>query len=220
MVIGDKSTEELAKFGSRSLETAEKAGGWVDQVFGEGFRELGNAFAESMVGFRFRNRLRVIEKTQKAVDSAGLTGQTRPLSDRLAGPVLDAISDESDETLQDVWASYISSCVNPVKPDADRLMIDLIRRLEPVDWPILKNLFLAEEGGACNADFFGSTDASLMVSMDRFAALGLFTAADPRPFITHGDIFATKVDVAGGAYFALRLFYRLKAETEVAWKDI
>jgi hypothetical protein len=37
-MISDKATEELAKLGGRSLDTIDKAGGWLEEVFGQGFR--------------------------------------------------------------------------------------------------------------------------------------------------------------------------------------
>lgn len=220
-MVGDRAAEELAKLGNRSLETIEKAGAWVDGIFGEGFREVGHAFADSMAGFRMRNRLRVLEKTQKAIDQAGLAGKTRPLSDRLTGPVLDAIADESDETLQDVWASYLAFSVNPKNPSADKLLIDLIRRLEPADWPVLKVIFKSAPKQLSPSDF-GSGERDLEICMDRLSAIGLFGYDDPRSaFIVGGGHMtgAVSVKVGDASYYEAKLLQRLKTETEDAWRD-
>jgi hypothetical protein len=221
MMIGNKATEELAKLGKRSLDTVDKAGGWLDEIFGQGFREVGNAFADSMIGFRARNRIRVLEKTQKAIEQAGLSGRTRPLLDRLTGPVLDAIADESDETLQDVWAAYLTSSVNPKKPGADRLLIDVIRRLEPADWPLLRKLFRSAPKPIRPEDLgIDATEAE--ISMDRMAALGLFNYDDPRStFIVDGNHYrgSIVVQINDATYYEAKLFGRLKTETEIAWND-
>jgi hypothetical protein len=220
MVSGDKSTEELAKLATKSLETAERAGGWVDQVFGDGLRQVGQAFAESMAGFRVRNRLRVLEKTQAAIDKAGLTGNTRPIPERLAGPIVDAISDESDEVLQDVWAAYLSFSVDPKNPSTDRLLIDVIRRLEPADWPVLKALFQAQPGHYESKDI-GFDNSVLEPSMDRFTALSLFIYDDPSSaYLVSDDHFAGAVQIAIGnaTYYPTKLFRRLMFETEAAWR--
>jgi hypothetical protein len=222
MVLGDKATEELAKLGSRSLDTAEKAGGWLDQVFGEGFRQVGDAFGESMAGFRIRNRLRVLDKTQKAIEKAGLAGKSRPLSDRLTGPVLEAISDESDESLQEVWAAYLAFCVNPKNPSADRLLVDVIRKLEPADWPVLEKLF-KEGSQRLIATDFEIEPAVLEISMDRLASLGLFIYDDPRSaFIVDDRHYegCIKVTINEADYYESKLFRRLKLETAGAWNDV
>lgn len=220
-MVGDKAAEELARLGIRSLETVEKAGAWIDGVAGEGFREVGRAFADSMAGFRIRNRLRVLEKTQKAIDQAGLTGHTRRLPERLAGPVLDAIADESDETLQDVWAAYLSFSVNPKNPDPDKLLIDVIRKLEPADWPVLRRIFHSDATQLLS-DSFEIPAAEIEISMDRLVALGLFEYDDPRStFIVAGNHFAgtVSVKIGDGTYYETKLLGRFRSQTETAWKD-
>ncbi|TYO66151.1 DUF4393 domain-containing protein [Bradyrhizobium hipponense] len=219
-MVGDKATEELAKLGNRSLESIDKVGSWLDGVFGEGFREVGHAFADSMAGFRIRNRLRVIEKTQKAIDLAGLVGHTRPLPGRLTGPIMDAIGDESDETLQDVWAAYLAFSVNPKNPSADKLLIDVIRRLEPQDWPILRKLFRSDPKQLLPDDL-GAAANDLEVTMDRLTALGLLQYDDPKStFLVDGNHFAgtVSVKIGDGRYYETKLLRRLKGETEEAWK--
>ncbi|CAN5323205.1 hypothetical protein BH11PSE4_BH11PSE4_34430 [soil metagenome] len=221
MGSSDKAAEELAKLGNRSLETLDKAGGWLDGVFGEGFREVGHAFADSMAGFRVRNRIRVLEKTQKVVDQAGLSGHTRPLPDRLTGPVLDAISDESDETLQDVWAAFLSFSVNPKNAGADRLLIDVIRRLEPADWPVLRTLFRSA-GKHLTSPELGVEPFDLEITMDRLSSLGLFVYDDPHSAFIVDDGHnrgLVKVTIGEAAYYETKLFRRLKIDTETAWKE-
>jgi hypothetical protein len=219
--MDDKALEELAKFGSRSLDSVDKAGGWVDDVFGRGFREVGQAFAESMAGFRYRNRLRVLQKTQAAIDRAKLSGKTRPFADRLTGPMLDAIADESDENLQEAWAAYIAFSVDPKNPSPDRLLIDIIRRLEPADWPILRKLFQSEPV-ALQPEDIGADPGEMEASMDRFVTLGLFTYDDPRSTsLVNANHYAGAmvIKIGGANYHDSKVFDRLKAATESAWRD-
>lgn len=220
-MVSDKAAEELAKLGQRSLDTIDKAGAWIDGVFGEGFREIGHAFADGMAGFRIRNRLRVLEKTQRAIDGAGLSGHTRPLPNRMTGPVLDAIADESDETLQDVWAAYIAFTVNPKNPSADRLLIEVIRRLEPADWPVLRKIFQSDPGPLRPEDFEIERNA-LESTMDRLSALNLFFYDDPKSAVVVGGGHydgTVSVSIGNSAYYETKLLRRLKTETEVAWRQ-
>lgn len=209
-----KAAEELAKLGQRSLETAEKAGGWVDKVFGEGFQQLGGTWADSMAGLRYRNRIRVLQKTQAAIAAAGLSGGVRSLSERIALPLLEAISDESDDGLQDVWAAYIRNAVNPSKPRADRILIDVIRRLEPADWPILEKLFQSD-ATRLKAEDFGLSENELSEVMDRLVALGLVDFDDKNSaylVISTPDQILT-VECRDGQYFANRVLRMLKLAT-------
>ncbi|MBX9848901.1 MAG: hypothetical protein K2X64_06375 [Rhodocyclaceae bacterium] len=213
-----KDIEELAKLGQKGLETTEKAGGWLDGVFGEGARQLGGAWADSMAGFRARNRLKVLAKTQKAIDDAGMTGTTRPLSERMSLPLIDAIELESDETLQGVWAAYIKNSVDPKRPEPDRVLIDVIRKLEPSDWPVLQVLFRLPMGKHEASEIGGSSsEADIEVVMDRLALLGLFTYDDPNSaFVVayghHSKSLA--VQVGEGTYYEAKLFRKLSAATQ------
>lgn len=214
----NKATEEIAKLGQKALETSEKAGGWVSDVFGAGFRHLGEAFADSMAGFRVRNRMRVLEKTQNAITASGMEGNTRPLDPRISGPILDAIADESDETLQDVWAAYIRNAVDPKLPAADRLIVDVIRRLEPGDWDVIEKLFRAPLEPIHPSDL-GTTIDRLEQVMDRLAALGLFFYDDPKSlYIVAADHYggALAVKIGEATYYENKLFRRLVAATAAA----
>jgi hypothetical protein len=213
-----KDVEELAKLGQKGLETTEKAGGWLDGVFGEGARQLGGAWADSMAGFRARNRLKVLAKTQKAIDEAGMAGKTRPLTERMSLPLIDAIEQESDETLQDVWAAYIKNSVDPKCPQPDRLLIDVIRKLEPSDWPVLERLFQLPTGN--HKAFVISESLSeldMEVVMDRLAMLGLFVYDDPQSaYIVDVSHHAKSliVEAGEGTYYEAKLFRKLRAATQ------
>lgn len=214
-----KDIEELAKLGQKGLETTEKAGGWLDGVFGEGARQLGGAWADSMAGFRARNRLKVLAKTQRAIDEAGLTGKTRPLSERMSVPLIDAIEQESDETLQGVWAAYIKNSVDPKRPHPDRVLIDVIRKLEPSDWPLLQILFELPTGkhNASAINISGQSEEDMEDVMDRLALLGLFVYDDPNSAYVvtgHSQPNSIAVRIGKGTYYEAKLFRKLRSATQ------
>lgn len=217
MGISDKAAEELAKLGQKSLETADKAGGWADSVFGKGMRHLGGAFEDSMAAYRVRNRIRVLEKTRVAIEKSGMIGSTKPIDPRIAVPILDAISDESDEDLQDVWAAYIANAVNPKKLRADRILIDVIRKLEPSDWPVLQQLF-ALPAGKYVPESLGREPADLENALDRLTYLGLFSYDDPRTaFLVMGEHLeaAIQIKIGEASYYENKLFRKLAEATSI-----
>ncbi|QWW68259.1 DUF4393 domain-containing protein [Rhizobium sp. WYJ-E13] len=217
----DRSIEELAKLGQKSLETAEKAGGWLDQVFGGGFRHLGGAFEDSMAGYRMRNRMRVVEKTQAAIKRARFAGNTRQLDPRIGVQVYDAIADESDDMLQDVWAEYIKNAINPKMPHPDRLLIDVIRRLEPSDWPILRIVFSRAVGDLVSSDFEAS-ESELTSALDRMEVIGLFDYDDDTvQYIVAKSNVGSRLTITVGKaeYTATRLLRRLGEATRDLWSN-
>lgn len=209
-----KAVEEVAKLATRSLETAEKAGGWLDGVLGDGFRQLGGVWSDNVAGFRFRNRIKIIQKVREEMERAGLKGNARQLSDRLMVPLIEAISDESDEALQDVWATYIRNAVDPAKPTPDKLLIDVIRRLEPADWPVLKKLFNSLPVLLSPAEF-DLPERELTSVLDRLTALGLLDFDDDRSvyLVVEGPAEMLAVACGGAKYYGNRLLGALAAAT-------
>lgn len=209
-----KALEEALKLGQRSLETLEKSGGWLDGIIGDGFRQLGGVFTDNMAAHRYLNRLRILKNTQEKIVAAGLQGQARKISGRIALPLLEAISDESDESLQDVWAVYIRNAVDPSKPTPDKLLIDVIRRLEPADWPVLKRLF-SSDPVLLDAAEFDLPEEELSVVLDRLTALGLLDFDDDRSvYIVVGSPAKMLTVSCGGAkYYENRLLRALAVAT-------
>jgi len=214
-----KETGEMAKFGQQILQTSEKAGQWLDRVFGDGARQLGSAFNDSMAGFRARNRLRVLQKTQKAFEDAGSLGAIRPLSERMIIPIWEAISDECDDTLQDVWASFLKNAIDPSKSNPDRILIDTIRKLEPSDWPILQKLFIMNTGEYCAEDL-GIHDTLLEESLYRLTVVGLLTYVDQRAIVTQFDDPAHILTIRAnfGKYYETKLLNKLAESTSMGIK--
>ncbi len=219
--MDDKTLEELAKLGQRSLGTLEKLGGWLDDVFGQGLREAGTAFEHSMAGFKLRNLARVLQKTEKALEASGFSGTTRALDPRIGIALLEAIGDEPDETLQDVWAAYILNAINPDKPRADRVLIEVIKKLEPSDWPLLQQLFLLKPAEV-TAESLERDFEVLEEALDRLTSLGLFSYDDnPYVFLTsaarnpkfEAPISLRIVSPNGPAYEENKLFRKLADAT-------
>lgn len=166
--------------------------------------------------------MRVLDKTRVAIEQAGMSGRTRPLDPRIAAPILDAISDESDETLQDVWASYIMDAVNPGKANPDRVLIDVIRKLEPIDWIILRKMFVVRSGELDPSEFDVSEDDAKVI-LERLAIIDVLdsTQRGVRLISMGGAAYTPKellkVTLGDRDYFSTRIFYRLADATLSQW---
>lgn len=176
-----KAAQEIAKLGQRSLDVASEAGGFFRKTFGNAIDHIAEAMADKAAAYRVRNRASVVQKTRKHLERLGVHNM-KAIDFRNGLPLIEGISDESDDKLQEIWAAYLANALDPENSQvaANRQLIDVIRKLEPDDLVVLRGIPLAEleEGRAepithFAQDFTLSEDA-LDQSLARLTALGLF----------------------------------------------
>jgi len=178
-----KAIKEVAKLGQKSLETADKAGSYLTQTFSGAIKIYAQAFEDNATGFRIRNRANVIRKTQDHLKKRGFETGFNEIPERNIIPLLESISLESDDEIQEVWARYISNAMDPtqISINVNRQIIEIIKRLEPVDLPILRILDLEnlneprKDPIHLKVNDFDTSDESLVTIFARLAALGLFS---------------------------------------------
>jgi hypothetical protein len=124
-----KAAQEIAKLGQKSVDAASEAGGFFARTFGDAIEHVSQALTDKAAGYRIVNRARVVAKIQARLEALGVDS-FKPISFRNGVPLLEGISDESDETLQDVWAAYFANAPDPKNPSvtANRQLIDIIRK--------------------------------------------------------------------------------------------
>jgi hypothetical protein len=177
-----KAAQELAKLGQKSLDIASEAGGFFARTFGKAIEHIGAAVADKAAAYRVMNRAMVVAKTRKKLEKLGVTNM-KAIDFRNGVPLLEGISDETDESLQEVWAAYLANALNPhnLSVTANRQIIGIIRQLEPSDLHVLTGISSAELNHERKdvlikqaTDFIGDEDA-LNQSLSRLTALGLFS---------------------------------------------
>jgi hypothetical protein len=184
-MIGDeeaKALQEVAKLGQKGLDVSREAGGFFSRTFGDTIEHLSAAMSDRAAGYRMVNRVRVAQKTERLLKELGVEEyKAIPFQNCVA--LLEGISDESDEELQDVWASYFANALNPDNHAvmANRQLIGIIRQLEPEDLTVISGISSRElnEGREAplikrQSDFSFGEDA-LDRSLPRLTALGLFS---------------------------------------------
>lgn len=178
-----KAAQEAAKLGQKGIEAASSAGTYLTGTFRGAIKFFAMAAEDSAAGLFIRNRAAVEVKTRKRLDELGVDREFRPIGERNYVPLLEAISLEANESLQDVWAAYIANAMDPAKPEIgiSRQLVEMIKRLEPEDLPVLRWLFYEDlrtprkEAVRLTASEFPVTDEGLVTSLSRLAALGLFS---------------------------------------------
>jgi hypothetical protein len=232
MVFSDetaKAAQEVAKLGQRSLETANRAGGYFAETFKEAIGHIAAAASDSAEAFRIRNRASVLVKTKAKLAALGVTENYRAIEDRVAVPLIEAISVEGDETIQDAWAGYISNALDPDKPHItiNRILIGVIRSLEPEDLPILRRIFEIDLGVPVKdavkliPSDFELSDAAINYTLARLLSLGLFSFSNVTALLLSGGNNAgighpcrVEISTSMGAYSSLPLLLLLKQATD------
>lgn len=89
----------------------------------------------------------VFKKADDILDERGVPPEAEELiSVRTAIPLLEAVSEESNETLQDMWARLIANARDPdrdteVRPE----FMEVLRNLEPSDALLLEQIYAAQD---------------------------------------------------------------------------
>ena len=178
-----KAVSEVAKTTSKAIDASEKGTRYLAEIFKDAITAYAGAPDDSAVGYRIRNRASVAVKTEKYLQSLGLDASFLKIEERAAVPLIEALSVESDDGLQDLWASYIANAVDPQNTaiGVTAIITNAISKLEPEDKRILDKLFdldLAEmrrEALRMKATDFQISEQSLNFTLSRFVALGLFS---------------------------------------------
>jgi len=140
-----KAAQEIAKATGKAIELAQKVGGFLNKVVGDAAAELGGAIHDWARLFRYKNLLRLQDKVEEIHAARKLQGRNIPIAPRFAIPLLQAASEEDDESLQNMWAALIANATDPeTQLEPRKIFTDILSSLEPLDAEILR--YLAGQG--------------------------------------------------------------------------
>ncbi len=136
-----KAVQELAKLGQKSIDAGSDAGKWLTKTFGQAVEHVSEALADKAAGYRVRNRANVVAKTQAHLQKLGIT-DFKAIDFRSGIPLLEGISNEPEESIQDLWSAYLANALDASQPSViiNRLIIGIIKNLEPSDLPVILRL--------------------------------------------------------------------------------
>lgn len=140
-----KAAQEIAKATGKAIDLAEKAGGFIGKIVGDAVVEVGGAIHDWAKFFRYKNLLRLQDKVEDIHSARKLQGKIIPIPPRFAVPLLQAASQEDDNSIQDMWAGLIANATDPEKHlEPKKIFIEILSSLEPLDANILQ--YLAGQG--------------------------------------------------------------------------
>lgn len=129
-----KAIQEASKSGRAVVDAASDLGKWAAKVLGTVPEDLvGFSFGDYFREVRIRNMDRMRRKTDEILQRRGVK---EPLSigPKHAIPLFEAVGEESDETLQDLWARLLANAMDPNhEVQLQRVFIDTLRQFESFD---------------------------------------------------------------------------------------
>jgi len=140
-----KAAQDIAKTTGKALEVAERVGSFLNKILGDAIAEVGGAIHDWARLYRYKNLLRLQDKVEEIHRERKLQGKSVPVPPRFAIPLLQAASQEDDESIQDMWAGLIANATDPDKHlEPKKIFTDILSSLEPIDATILK--YLSSQG--------------------------------------------------------------------------
>jgi len=136
-----KAVQGVAKFGEKSLETSEKIGGFLSRVFNEPFQELSGIITDKLKYIRWKKLIKMSDDVDEILLERGITN-TRPVTPKLALPIIQDSTLEEEEELSDLWTHLLANAMDPeYNGDLRYGFIDMIKNITGVEATILKNFY-------------------------------------------------------------------------------
>ena len=160
----EASSSDLARFLGKALGTA--AEDTVGLLGGDHLHEL-----------RLRNLDKISRKTEEILRKRGVE-DPEPIGPKALLPALEAASEESDETLQDMWASLLANAMDPNRDTSlPQIFIETLRQMEPIDVLVFRKMAEKAANEALSsqdlADRLACRESLAAVSVERLTELGI-----------------------------------------------
>jgi hypothetical protein len=140
-----KAVGETAKAAGKLVDAVREFAAFTRTVLGDGFAELGGAFADWTSAFRYEQAVKLAERVRRVHQRRGVAGHTVPIPPRLGIPLLQQATLEDDSTLLDMWAGLISNATDPNRrTEARRSFCGLLSSMEPLDALVLRELYVCK----------------------------------------------------------------------------
>ena len=114
------------------LDKTEK---FMSKLLGPSIKEFGELFADKVRFRRWKNQVKIFNKTRELLDKNGL--EPRELNLKTLVPLIEKSSVEEDELLQDKWANLISNIATTPENGLEPRLINTLSALSSLEAKIL-----------------------------------------------------------------------------------
>jgi len=137
-----RNCKKLQKPQAKRLMLAREFGGFISR-FVAGSDEQGIGIVEDKLKYmRWERQLRLMQRADQLLQEIDLPQPTRHIPLKLAIPLLEAVSLEDDDYLQDLWAKFlVNAANNGSQLTLQRAHIAILEQLTPLEAAILKMMY-------------------------------------------------------------------------------
>jgi hypothetical protein len=107
-----KAVQEVAKFGSNSVESANRAGSFIARVFKAPIDEVAGIVHDKLRFVRWRRLISMGDEVNKILEDRGVK-ESRAVPPKLALPIFEEATLEEDESLQALWNQLLANAMDP-----------------------------------------------------------------------------------------------------------
>lgn len=137
-----KTTAEAAKATAeavgKALDTANNLGGFFSRIFGPALEEMGGMLHDSVRLRRATRLIRLQQRYEEIRAQACLTNDTKPIDLKVALPLLEAASIETNDDLQDMFARLLVNGTNPNSGiEIKRAYVSILQDFTPLEARLL-----------------------------------------------------------------------------------
>jgi hypothetical protein len=148
ITAGAGAIEETAKTAGKAIEAGRDLGSWFEGKAGQAISDaiglvIGDPLAEARQAAQIRRHERLIilgRQSQARLSALGVE-QLIPLEDKVAIPLLEAASLESDPSLQEMWANLLATALSE-EDGVGRAHISILADLSPIEARALRDYYL------------------------------------------------------------------------------
>jgi hypothetical protein len=136
-----KAVQSVAKFGEKSLETSEKVGGFIARVFQEPIAEVSGMITDKLRFVRWKRVVKMSDDVNKILEDRGVKA-TRPVTPKLALPIIEESSLEEDDSLHALWSKLLANAMDPAFNGELRYgFIDMLKNITGIEATILNTFY-------------------------------------------------------------------------------
>lgn len=137
-----KAIQEVAKTTGKAIEASEKLGNFFSQVFGEPIKTTVGMLQDKLAVVRWERQLRLADRVQQVLEERGCHGKTVEVSPKLALPIIENATLETDDCFHEMWANLLASAMDPASsPKVRAAFTSIIKDLETVDAQLLELIY-------------------------------------------------------------------------------
>lgn len=131
-------------------ESISLAKGFLQNLINPPIEELGLLVTDNIRFWRFKNQVRILEKSKRIVEKNNITIQKIPL--KILVPLLDGASLEEDDELRDNWSALIANSANKDKDICNPIFSEILKQLSSSEARCIKKM--TEKENYTDSEFY------------------------------------------------------------------